>query len=249
MEVERQASIGTAAFAEQLKIGQQLAVTGTTTGTADLVDAEQQERIEEAEARKQNPAMPAMPAQTQMEEDDLGGSDDGLDDGLADKLSEAYPDLNRKSYRLKDLFGEQHKINERAGANPFDLLEEKAAFIEALEEGEGKTNAIAMMNAIVPLFQACRDNAPTRKWMSELFGGLYDYYETKQKRAAIGEELKILQKLYNDQELEQEMERLKAKQAQRLVNVSAKGKAKAEKQLAKDAEKAESSEAKKARAK
>ena len=110
-------------------------------------------------------------------------------------------------------------------------------------------NAIAMMNAIVPLFQACRENVTLRKWMAALFGGVDEYYETKHRRAAIDEELTILAKLYNEQELEQELKRLKDKQAARLAAVSAKGKAKADKQLEKDAAKAESSSSKKQRTK
>lgn len=235
MEVERQASIGTAAFAEQLKIGQQLAAAGTTTGTADLVDAEQQERIEEAEARGL-PALPALPAMTQQE--DFGGSEDGsaggLDDGKVDKIAELYPTLNAKSYRQKDLFAEKHKMNERARPQPFDMLEAMATRIEAMDGGEQKTNDVAMMNAIVPLFQACRENEGLRDWMADLFGGVKEYYDMKDRRAAIDEELTILAKLYNDQELEQEMKRLKDKQAARLASVSAKGKAKADKQAAKE---------------
>ena len=239
MDVARQESIGTAAFAEQLKIGQELAAAGTTAGTADLADAEIQERIQEAEARGM---MPALPAMTQQE--DLGGSDDGLDDGKVDKISELYPDLNRKSYRQKDLFAEKHTMGERAGPQPFEMLEQKAEFIEAMEEGEGKTNSIYMMNAIVPLFQACREDKATRDWMASLFGGVKQYYDTKTRRAEIDEELTILAKLYNEQELEQEMKRLKDKQAARLAAVSAKGKAKADKQREKEDAKGESSSAK-----
>ena len=245
MELTRQASIGTAAFAEQLKIGQELAASGAATNTADLADAEQQERIEEAEARA-GMQLPAMPAMTQQEEP---GSDDGFDDGLVDKISEAHLTLNAKSFRQKDRFAEKYKMDERAGPQPFDMLEEMGARIEAMDDGEQKTNDVAMMNAIVPLFQACRENENLRDWIANLFGGLKDDYETKHRRAAIDEELKILAKLYNEQELEQEMERLKAKQAARLAAVSAKGKAKADKQIEKDAAKAESSSAKKPRAK
>ena len=46
--------------------------------------------------------------------------------------------------------------------------------------------------------------------------------------------LTILAKLYNEQELVQEMKRLKDKQAARIAAVSAKGKAKADKQLEKE---------------
>ena len=73
-------------------------------------------------------------------------------------------------------------------------------------------------------------------FMSDLFGGLQTYYNTKKRRKEIDEEMTILTKLYNEQEMKDAMEELQKKQAARLAAVASKGALVAEKKKADMAE-------------
>ena len=67
---------------------------------------------------------PVPQATQDIDTDDL---DTNFDDGLVDKLSEAYPTLNSKSYRQKDLYAERHLLLEQSKEDPFEMLEAMAA--------------------------------------------------------------------------------------------------------------------------
>ena len=159
------------------------------------------------------------------------------DDGLVDKLSEAYKSLNAKSYRQKDLYAERHLLLEQSKEDPFELLEAMASGIEAQDEGETKANDVATFNAIVPMFSAARETPGLRDFLAKLFGSLDTYYKNKERRAEIDNELAILADLYNTQEMEAEMERLKARQEARRAALDTKGRAKADKMTEKAAKK------------
>ena len=81
-------------------------------------------------------------------------------------------------------------------------------------------------------YYSCRN----RKF-SKLFGSLDTYYKNKERRAEIDNELAILADLYNTQEMEAEMERLKARQEARRAALDTKGRAKADKMTEKAAKK------------
>ena len=108
------------------------------------------------------------------------------------------------------------------------MLEAMAAGIEAQDEGETKANDIATFNAIVPMFSAARET-PGLRVLAKLFGALDTYYKNKERCAAIDEELAILAELYNKQEMEAEMERLRARQEARRAALDTKGRVKADK--------------------
>ena len=71
----------------------------------------------------------------------------------------------------------------------------------------------------------------------EDFGSLDAYYKNKERRAEIDNELAILSGLYNTQEMEAEMERLRARQEARRAALDTKGRAKADKMTEKAAKK------------
>ena len=112
-----------------------------------------------------------------------------------------------------------------------------ASGIEAQDEGETKANDVATFNAIVPMFSTARETPGLRDFLAKLFGSLDAYYKSKERRAEIDYELAILADLYNTQEMEAEMERLKARQEARKAALLTKGKAKADKTMEKEAAK------------
>jgi hypothetical protein len=233
--MSRQPSIGSATFASQLDAHNKDTAAGLVSNAAfDMLEIESQARVDSLSRVSAAGLFPVPQATQDIDTDDV---DTGFDDGLVDKLSEAYPTLNSKSYRQKDLYAERHLLLEQGKDDPFQMLEEMAARVEAQDDGETKSNDIATFNAIVPMFSAARETPGLRDFLAKLFGSLDSYYKSKERRAEIDNDLAILADLYNKQEIEAEMERLKARQEARKAALLTKGKAKADKTMEKEAAK------------
>jgi len=233
--MSRQPSIGSASFASQLDAHNKDTAAGLVSNAPmDMLEIESQARVDSLSRVSAAGLFPVPQATQDIDTDDV---DTGFDDGHVDKLSEAYPTLNSKSYRQKDLYAERHLLLEKAKEDPFEQLESMASGIEAQDEGETKANDVATFNTIVPMFSAARETPGLRDFLAKLFGSLDAYYKSKERRAEIDNELAILADLYNTQEMEAEMERLKARQEARKAALLTKGKAKADKAMEKEAKK------------
>ena len=233
--MSRQPSIGSATFASQLDAHNKDTAAGLVSNAPmDMLEIESQARVDSLARVSPAGLFPVPQASLEI---DTGDGDTNFDDGHVDKLSEAFPTLNSKSYRQKDLYTERHLLLEKAKEDPFEMLEAMASGIEAQDEGETKANDVATFNAIVPMFSAARETPGLRDFLAKLFGSLDSYYKSKERRAEIDNELKILADLYNTQEIEAEMERLKARQEARKAALLTKGKAKADKTMEKEAAK------------
>ena len=233
--MSRQPSIGSATFASQLDAPNKDTAAGNVSAAPmDMLEMESQARVDSLSRSSASTLAPVPQATQEIDTDD---GDTNFDDGLVDKLSEAYQTLNAKSYRQKDLYAERHLLLEQSKDDPFEMLEAMAAGIEAQDEGETKANDVATFNAIVPMFSAARETPGLRDFLAKLFGSLDTYYKNKERRAEIDNELAILADLYNKQEMEAEMERLRARQEARRAALDTKGRAKADKMTEKAAKK------------
>lgn len=232
-----QMSIGDAAFAERLAEGQKAAADGEVQHPA--AGDEEPEWLSGPAPASLQPA----PASTQMDYD-LGGSEAGDDDRQLELLNEKYADLNSKTFRMKDLMTKKAGILNKAGPDPYILMEGMHDTIDEMEEGEDKTESTAMYNAIYTIYESARKNEKLRDFCADLFSAQRDYYTDKAKKAALDGELKMITTLYDEQEEKVMMENLAKKRADRKAALEAKASEKAKKLDAK----AESS-AKKPRAK
>jgi len=235
-------SIGDAAFAANLAAGVAAAADGDTVDPTD-VDAEMEELL--AFAKKQLsfggageaggiPAggLMAAPVATQAGDVDLG-DDEGDDDRALELLKEKYSTLNAKTYRMKDLMAEKHKM-EDAG-DPYDLMNSMHDSVEGMTDGEDKMQSVQMFNTVAAVFESARHNEGLRVFCAELFTAQKAYYETKERMLEVTTEYKQLGKLYDEQMYAKAMEELERKKAEREAMLEKKGKAKAEKAAAKAA--------------
>ena len=119
--MSRQPSIGSATFASQLDAPNKDTAAGNVSAAPmDMLEMESQARVDSLSRSSASTLAPVPQATQEIDTDDV---DTNFDDGLVDKLSEAYPTLNSKSYRQKDLYAERHLLLEKAKEDPFELLE------------------------------------------------------------------------------------------------------------------------------
>ena len=145
------------------------------------------------------------------------------------------PYLNSKTYRMKELWAQKSKAAE-AGVSPYDMLDNMRSLIESQhEDGEQYIRDAQVFNAICAIFQETRTNGDLREWVAGLFQCQDAYYKAKANKRETTKELDVLQKLYNEQELEMEMAKLKERQEARMAALAAKGAAKAQRQADKAA--------------
>ena len=224
-------SIGVEDFANKLQLAADAAANGQIQESDAAVEA-MQEFLQEAEEKVAGNALAAMPVMTQADDNYGDEEDESHDDKKETALAESYASKNAKSFRQKALFAERYEMDNQEAGNPFDMLMSMHEGIEQSEDNDQKQNDIKMFNTIVPIFEASRANPDLRMFMSDLFGGLQTYYNTKKRRKEIDEEMTILTKLYNEQEMKDAMEELQKKQAARLAAVASKGASIAEKKKA-----------------
>lgn len=236
----RQMSIGDTKFAERLAEGQKAAAEGDVQHPAGG-DEDEPEWLSGANPASLQPA----PASTQMDDTFSEASND--DDRQLELLNEKYADLNSKTYRMKDLMTKKAGILNKAGSDPYTLMEGMHDTIDGMEDGEDKTNDTAMYNAIYTIYESARKNKDLRDFCADLFSAQRDYYKDKEQSAAIDSELKMITKLYDEQEERVMMENLAKKREQRKAALETKASEKAKKLDAAAAAKAESSSAKKQR--
>jgi len=236
----RQMSIGDAEFAERLAEGQKAAADGDVQHPAEG-DEDEPDWLSGHTHVGLNP----VPACTQQE--DTFSEEDNDDDRQLELLNEKYGDLISKTFRMKELMTKKAGILNKAGPDPYTLMTGMHDAIDGMEDGENKTSDTAVYNAISTLYDSARKNETLRDFLSDVFGGLREHYDTKEEKAAINRELKMITKLYDEQEERVMMENLAKKREARKAALEAKASEKAKKIDAKDAAKAESSAAKKQR--
>ena len=222
-------------FRNELEAAVNKAGDGFSAYTTDMGDREAAE--EEAKARAKVMPIPFLLPQPSA---DVSINQNQIDDAKETALKESYPDKNRLSYAMKNHYAEMHKINlemEQA-MDPFVMMGDMSYAIMQKPDDENKRKDLSVLNTIVALFNAARENPDLRNFVADLFGAQKTYYDNKLRRAEINEELTILHKLYNEKELEDAVQAVKDRQAAREAagTVQAKGKAKAENDIKKAAD-------------
>ena len=165
---------------------------------------------------------------------DCGLSDaSGASGGAKERINAEYPDLLSKTFRQKDLLGKKIAIHARRGNDPYTMMAKMHDDIHAMAEDTEKTEAISMYNAIYAQYESARKNELLRNYLSEVFGGLKIYADTKHELGEINTELQNITELYNEQEKEQVLAALEKKSKDRMAALEMKASEKAKKNDAK----------------
>eukprot|EP00966_Prymnesium_polylepis_P334709 7390077-Prymnesium_polylepis.2 len=228
---EKQFSLGNADFGERLQNGQQAAKNGEGADISFL-NGEEDDRMEDtlqecppAGINLKNPqATQDVCEDEQFEENDT--------ETMKAQLKEKFGTLNAMTYRLKELWAKKSMMGEIP--SPFDMLDNMVASIDNQEDGKQKVYDAEVFNAICALFEETRKNDGLRKFVAEVFATQDNYYEKKAMKRSHTMELHILQEIYNEKELEQELARLKERQSAKMEAIKAKGAFKAQQQVEKE---------------
>ena len=161
----------------------------------------------------------------------LTDNDNEVDYAKVKALQDTYDTLNKKSYHLKDMTAEMCALDEKktemteSGEVPLDMFLALANEVDTTyaDGSEEKKDANKMMRVILALFKEARTNKELREWLVKFFTSTKNYYDIKEKRSELKQEIRILNKLYDEQETKQQMASLKQKQAERRVDVKRKG--------------------------
>lgn len=207
-------SIGAPGFGDSLAAGQAAAANGDTT-MADDDDDEQD--------LEQRAGLVPAPVATQFADED----EDEEDDPKATELKEKHPSLNSKSFAMKALIERRAGIKDKP--DPYRHLLQMHDKVEAMPEGTEKKESIKTFNAVVSIFGAAREKEELRGFVADLFSAQESYYKNKRTRQAIAAELRILTKLYNDQEEEHMLAQLAERRKARMKQFTEKADAKAKK--------------------
>ena len=231
-QIARSASIGNPAFAEGLAAGQAAARNGEANNSFEQMEEDDRREDIEADFPAAGGGLQQLPAQTQMVDDFAETGSEAADDRALELLNEKHSALNSKTFRLRELYAQKHNLMERAGSDPYQILSDMYGKIEVSEDSEDKEQSIVMLNAVIAVFESARGHAGLRDFVSELFASQRTYYSDKEEKRTINSEIKMLTKLYDEQEKEQMLKALIDKQEQRKQQLAAKGKSKAEKKAA-----------------
>ena len=109
-----------------------------------------------------------------------------------------------------------------------------------MPDTDDKIQQTAMFNTVVNLFDTCRYNDGMRNFLANLFANLKNYYDMKDLRSELDEEMQLLTKLYNEKEMQDAVKALAEKQAARAAALQLKGEASAVKKRDQAQAKAES---------
>jgi len=238
--IERQGSLGSAAFAERLALGQESAKNGEG-GDIGYMDAEEDDRLEDSLKDCPQAGTLSSPQATQVDDNVFG--DDTEDEAMKQQLKDKFTTLNAMTYRLKELWAQKSKAQDAGIDSPYEMLDVMRTSIDDQEDGEQKLYDTQVFNAICAIFEETRKNEGLRKFVAGVFSTQDQYYEAKARNRSVNMELEMLQELYNEKETEQEMARLKERQAAKMEAIKAKGAVRAQKA----AEKAASGESSKKR--
>tara|TARA_R110002072_G_scaffold233254_1_gene390670 strand:+ start:403 stop:1152 length:750 start_codon:yes stop_codon:yes gene_type:complete len=235
-KVQSTMSLGSAGFNHTLMMGQEAAKNGDGLDVSYMQDEEDDRREDIDQDFPQKTAL-FDPQATQMD-DECEGEDEEDADALKEEIAHKYATLNIKTYRMRELMGQKMKAGE--AGSPYEMLDAMRSSIEEQEAGEQQTYDAQVFNAICAIFQETRKNEDLRGFVAGLFSSQDEYYKAKVVKRTAGKELAILQELYNEQELEHEMAKLKERQDARMAALAAKSVAQAQRQaekaLAKDSE-------------
>ena len=166
-----------------------------------------------------------------------------------DELKEKFPTKNAMSYRQKDLIAAKIKMDsdktfQMEQEDVFGMLQTQYDAIKEMPDTDDKIQQTAMFNTVVNLFDTCRYNDGMRNFLANLFANLKNYYDMKDLRSELDEEMQLLTKLYNEKEMQDAVKALAEKQAARAAALLLKGEASAVKKRDQAQAKAESAEAK-----
>jgi hypothetical protein len=204
----------------------QLQATNSASAQAEIDEMEQfiAETVA-AEAGVLTPAVAGLKPIQVPTQADATQEEPGMDDGLMDKLNESYPSQLAKNHRLKDLSGKMFTLEEKAGESPFDVLNEMRMIVDEMPESDDKVHSAQIYNIVDILFAENRTNAYLRDFLARVFIAQQAYYDLKEEKAVVKEELKMLTKLYYDQQREQLLKDLEEKQRQAQEKIERDGKA------------------------
>ena len=237
--IERTMSMGSAQFGHNLAMGQEAAANGDGLDFSYMQDDED-DRREDIEQDFPQTIPLSNPQATQMD-DEYAETEEGEEElnKMKAELSEKFSSLTAKTFRMKELL--MHKMEAGKVESPYDMIDAMRTKLGEQEKGEQFNRDAQVFNAICAIFQETRRNEDLRGWLAGLFACQHEYYKAKNIRQSARKEFDILQNMYNEQEVETEMAKLKARQEARMAVLTSKNeekaKRKAEKALAKEGEK------------
>lgn len=155
-----------------------------------------------------------VPEATQQVDEDEEEQEERFDDRQLEMLNNTYSTLTQKTQRIMKVLGQQQKMIENFDEHgtPFEILESKYQQIDAMKDCEEKRGAIKIFNVLSALFGEARRNPELREFTARLFSQTDEYYALKQKKKEMKEELQMLIKLRD----EQEIDNFKQKQKKRI---------------------------------
>ena len=225
-DMQRQASIGNAGFAEHLAAGQQAALDN------ELMDENEDDRLEDImadfpAAGGERPALNPLPTATL--EVGGGGGVAAHDDRALELLNEKHPQLQSKACALKDAWARKTQLDSetQSGEDPYDMMGTMHNGISSMPEGPEKKHSVEMMNVLMAMSAAARQNEGLRNFLAEFFPAQVKYYRIKNENRSLDTKISMLTKLYNEQETQAALAALLETQQKRTEAVAEKGRIKA----------------------
>ena len=109
--------------------------------------------------------------------------DERLDDRDLETQGSILSTLTSKTQKVKEMKRDYAlMLREMNKISPFVALASKHEEISILADGEAKQGDIALYNAICTIFDKCRHDEQTRKFVGDLFSNTQSYYEYKEQK-------------------------------------------------------------------
>ena len=113
--------------------------------------------------------------------DDEGEQD--IDDRDLETQGSILSTLTSKTQKVKEMKREYaHILRAMNAISPFVALASRRAEISSLADDEVKQDSIALFIAISTIFDKCRHDEQTRKFVGDLFSNTQSYYEYKEQK-------------------------------------------------------------------
>lgn len=129
---------------------------------------------------------PVRDGSSEMGSQNVDEGEERLDDRDLETQGSIHSTLTSKTQKVKELKREYAEVIRATNeASPFDVLNSKHAEINSLVDDEAKLESIAMYNAISTIFEKCRHNAQTRKFVGDLFSNTQAYYDHKERKKGL----------------------------------------------------------------
>jgi hypothetical protein len=164
-----------------------------------------------------------VPEATQVENEEED-EEQRFDDRQLEMLKNQYSTLTSKTQKIMKILGVQQKMmdNFEEHGTPFEILKAKHAEIEAMPAGDDKVASVKIFNVVSVVFGEARGNPELREFAGKLFSQTSEYYSLKEKKKEMKEELNMLIKLRDEQEIDNFKQKQKKRIESELAEASGK---------------------------